>query len=257
MSRKKNALLQAASVLAGMVMGAALTGGAFASSGIMAEPSWQPIYVNGRQVQMTAYNIGGSNYVKLRDIGQQVGFNVYWDNGVQVDSTSSYTGEPPAVTTRTVDVAQADTEAVRQEIVDLTNSLRQAQRLRPLKMNDLLTQAAQVRAEELAATTTYTHTRPNGEPYYAVTDCPYLAENLHRVSDLYLDQQKLELASYVVDSWAGSDSHRANLLNSQLSDVGVGLARGVNASGQECWYCVQLFLYNGYAVTWVDAPIMK
>lgn len=27
---------------------------------------------------MTAYNIAGQNYVRLRDIGQQVGFNVYW-----------------------------------------------------------------------------------------------------------------------------------------------------------------------------------
>lgn len=257
MSREKNTLRQAAGVLAGMVMGAVLTGGAFASSGIIAEPTWQPIYVDGQQVQMTAYNIAGNNYVKLRDIGQQVGFNVYWQNGVQVDSSSPYTGEPPAATSQTAAASQADTEAARQEIVDLTNALRQGQRLQPLKVNALLTQAAQVRAEELAATTTYAHTRPNGEVYYTVTDCPYLAENLHRVADLYLDQQKLELASYVVDSWAGSDSHRTNLLNSRLSDIGVGLARGVNTSGQDCWYCVQLFLYDGYAVTWVDAPALK
>nr|WP_326184168.1 CAP domain-containing protein [uncultured Oscillibacter sp.] len=257
MSREKNTLRQAAGVLAGMVMGAAMTGGAFASSRIMAEPTWQPIYVDGQQVRMTAYNIAGNNYVKLRDIGQQVGFNVYWDNGVQVDSGSPYTGEPPAAASQTAAVSQADTEAVRQEIVDLTNALRQGQRLQPLKVNALLTQAAQVRAEELAASTTYAHTRPNGEAYYTVTDCPYLAENLHRVADLYLGQQKLELASYVVDSWAGSDTHRTNLLNSQLSDVGVGLARGVNASGQDCWYCVQLFLYDGCAVTWVDAPAIK
>lgn len=32
---------------------------------------------------MTAYLIGGSNYVKLRDIGEAVGFNVYWDGGAQ------------------------------------------------------------------------------------------------------------------------------------------------------------------------------
>ncbi|MCI8813269.1 MAG: CAP domain-containing protein [Oscillibacter sp.] len=80
---------------AGMVLGAALTGGA-AAAGVIAEPSWQNIYVDGQQVHMTAYNIAGNNYVKLRDIGQEVGFNVYWANGVQVDSTAPYTGEPPA-----------------------------------------------------------------------------------------------------------------------------------------------------------------
>ncbi len=85
-------------MLTGMALGAVLTGGAFAA-GIVAEPAWSPIYVDGQQVQMTAYNILGNNYVKLRDIGQAVGFNVYWDNGVQVDSDAPYTGEAPAVST--------------------------------------------------------------------------------------------------------------------------------------------------------------
>lgn len=83
--------------LTGMALGAALTGGAVAA-GITVEPAWSPIYVDGRQVQMTAYNIAGNNYVKLRDIGQAVGFNVYYQNGVQVDSRSPYTGEAPVKT---------------------------------------------------------------------------------------------------------------------------------------------------------------
>ena len=81
---------------AGLLCGAVMFGGV--TAGIMAEPAWSPIYVDGQQVQMTAYNILGNNYVKLRDIGQAVGFNVYWDNGVQVDSDASYTGEAPAQT---------------------------------------------------------------------------------------------------------------------------------------------------------------
>lgn len=82
---------------AGMALGAVLTGGA-AAAGVLAEPSWQNIYVDGRQVQMTAYNIAGNNFVKLRDIGKEVGFNVYWEDGVRVDSTAPYTGEAPAQT---------------------------------------------------------------------------------------------------------------------------------------------------------------
>ncbi|MCI9120225.1 MAG: CAP domain-containing protein [Oscillibacter sp.] len=82
-------------MLTGMALGVLLTGGAVAA-GVMAEPSWQNIYVDGRQVQMAAYNIAGNNYVKLRDIGKEVGFNVYWQDGVQVDSSAPYTGEAPA-----------------------------------------------------------------------------------------------------------------------------------------------------------------
>lgn len=81
----------------GIFVGATLFGGATAvAAGITAEPSWSPIFVDGRQVQMTAYNIAGNNYVKLRDIGKEVGFNVYYQNGVQVDSNAPYTGEAPA-----------------------------------------------------------------------------------------------------------------------------------------------------------------
>ena len=82
-------------LLTGMAAGAALCGGAYAA-GIVAQPTWQPIFVDGQQVEMEAYNINGNNYVKLRDIGKEVGFNVYWQNGVQVDSDAGYTGEPPA-----------------------------------------------------------------------------------------------------------------------------------------------------------------
>ena len=51
-------------MVTGMVIGAAL-----ASEAAVAEPTWQKIYVDGRQVSMTAYNIAGNNYVRLRDIG--------------------------------------------------------------------------------------------------------------------------------------------------------------------------------------------
>ena len=63
----------------GILCGAMLFSEATAvATGITAEPTWQNIYVDGKQVSMTAYNIAGNNYVRLRDIGQQVGFNVYW-----------------------------------------------------------------------------------------------------------------------------------------------------------------------------------
>lgn len=55
--------------------------------------SQQPIYVNGKRVEITAYDIGGSNYMKLRDIGTAVGFGVTYDAGtdsVHIDPTTPY-----------------------------------------------------------------------------------------------------------------------------------------------------------------------
>ena len=47
--------------------------------------------------------------MKLRDIGEAVGFNVYWDGAVQIDSDSPYTGAAPQATqTVTVEQPKAD-----------------------------------------------------------------------------------------------------------------------------------------------------
>ena len=240
---------------AGILIGMTLFGGTAAyASGVVAEHSKHPIYVDGEQVQMEAYIINGNNYVKLRDIGKVVGFNVFWKDGVQVDSDAPYTGEAPQQEVPKESVL--NTEDVCQEIIDLTNDLRRERGLPTFATNDKLMEAAQVRAEEMAATSTYSHTRPNGEKYYTITNCPYTAENIHRIATRYLTQHGVGLAEAAVDGWANSETHLRNILNDRLSSIGVGIAKGVNASGEESWYCVQMFLYDGYVISWGDKPIM-
>ena len=43
----------------------------------MAEQSTNRFLVDEQEVQLTAYAINGNNCLKLRDIGEAVGFNVY------------------------------------------------------------------------------------------------------------------------------------------------------------------------------------
>ena len=65
-----------------------------AASGAVAKVSDQRITVDGVQVNMTAYQIDGNNYVKLRDIGKQVNFGVGYDNAtasVRIDTDAPYT----------------------------------------------------------------------------------------------------------------------------------------------------------------------
>jgi len=86
--------------LYGMVcflLGAAMfAGGAVSATGVTAERSTNAVYIDGQRVELEAYSIFGSNYVKLRDVGKAVGFNVYWDGTVQIDTDMPYTGEAPA-----------------------------------------------------------------------------------------------------------------------------------------------------------------
>ena len=259
MNRMKNTGL----VLCGLVLGLTLsTPAAQAVESLKATLSTNRIVVDGQDTHMTAYTIGGSNYVRLRDIGKVVGFEVYWDSDakcVQVRSGVPYTGEEPVKAAPQPEpiapADDADVDAMKQDIVDRTNALRREQGISALKVNQQLMQAAQVRAEEMAASGVYSHTRPDGRKNTTVTDCPYVGENIHRIADWAM--QGKSVSEVAVWSWNLSGGHRDNLLEKNYAETGVGLARGVNGNGDECWYCVQLFLWNGYTVGWVDAPTSK
>ena len=93
---KKNTILVGA---VSFLLGAALFGGGTAyAAGIFAERNASPVYIDGQLVTLEAYTIEGHNYVKLRDIGQAIGVNVYWNGAVQIDTHAPYTGEAPAST---------------------------------------------------------------------------------------------------------------------------------------------------------------
>ena len=93
--KKGTAITFAVGVLAGITLcGPAAQA---ATTAVTATLSSQAIYVDGRQVSMTAYAIGGHNYVMLRDVAKAVDFNAYWDGkAVQIESDRPYTGEAPA-----------------------------------------------------------------------------------------------------------------------------------------------------------------
>lgn len=83
--------------LCGALLFCGFTSMATAASGIMATISNQAVYVDGKQVRLEAYSIHGNNFIKLRDVGEAVGFNVYWDgSAAQVESGKPYTGTAPA-----------------------------------------------------------------------------------------------------------------------------------------------------------------
>ena len=85
MSRRKEIALVTAGILAGIAVSGPATQ---AAAGLMANPSSQQFYVNGQHIPMQAYEINGSNYVKLRDIGQAVNFNVTYDDATNIVTIS-------------------------------------------------------------------------------------------------------------------------------------------------------------------------
>ena len=208
----------------GVLTGAALFGGATAvAAGIIAEPSWSPIFVDGRQVQMTAYNIGGNNYVKLRDIGQAVGFNVYYQDGVQVDSDAPYTGAAPAGkapaqqdsgdTGGSMDLtANMD---IRQEMIRLINQTRRENGVAELTINEALMNAAQhCSAQKFTSHNT---------KYECETAMSYgyphgFGDNLTCFSSA-----KNDIAQTAVNNWINSPGHFQAMIDPKCDTIGVGV----------------------------------
>ena len=91
MKKTKGALL----FISGILIGSILAGTAI-GAGISAQRSTQTVYVDGSRVELETYLINDSNYVKLRDVGRVIDFNVYWDgSAVQMQSKAPYTGSAP------------------------------------------------------------------------------------------------------------------------------------------------------------------
>ena len=206
MGKQKTAL----TLLAGMSIGAALV--SEAAAGIVAEPTWQKIYVNGRQVSMTTYNIAGSNYVKLRDIGQQVGFNVYWENGVQIDTDAPYTGVAPV---QEVSSQPTDME-IREEMIRCINNVRKKHGVPELTVNQALMDAAQECSAYL-----YSHHNNRVEcETVAASGYPHgFGSNLTAFT--VMDPEKIPQKA--VANWENSPGHLATMVDPNCDTVGVGV----------------------------------
>ena len=61
------------------------------------------IYLDGRETQLAAFNIGGYNYFKLRDIAKALDFSVTWDEKagtIGIDTSQTYGAEAGSGPTR-------------------------------------------------------------------------------------------------------------------------------------------------------------
>ncbi len=71
------------------------------------QPTMQTIYVDGQSVQMEVYSVNGSDYVKLSDLANALNLNVYWDNGIHVQSSTAGTAPAAGITTPPAPVTTA------------------------------------------------------------------------------------------------------------------------------------------------------
>jgi hypothetical protein len=122
------------------------------------------------------------------------------------------------------------------EIIALTNKERLQADIGTLSESALLDAAAQAKANDMATHQYFAHVGPDGKlPWQWISDTGYqyhyAGENLavHFVN-----------AADVVDAWMQSPTHRANMVRSFYTQIGVGVADGL-FRGQQATYVVEYF----------------
>jgi hypothetical protein len=128
-------------------------------------------------------------------------------------------------------VQATDLITMRKTVTELVNRLRASEKIPALSLDDALSKAAQIRAEELMES--FSHTRPDGSQFQTILTQMGIkfggaAENI----SMGTEHGPVE----VVNSWSNSKGHRKNMLNKAYKKIGVGCyVKG------KSYYWVQLF----------------
>ena len=123
------------------------------------------------------------------------------------------------------------------EIFKLVNQERENQGLNQLTLSQGLMDATAIRAVEIK--TVYGHTRPDGTSFSTAVQKPYvgLGENC------YSSPKTPEAA---MEGWMNSTGHRANILLSDYTKIGVGYHYDSNSTWKYHWVQIFAFYYNNY-----------
>lgn len=123
------------------------------------------------------------------------------------------------------------------------NELRADKGLKPLRANQQLTDIANLRAKDMKARKYYSHLNPDGLYYYD------LMKNGHINTEYSCENLNLGFAIDTkehINSWLGSRSHKACMLNSHTEEAGYAVAEmpGDSFSGFERSTFIVVAIYS-------------
>jgi uncharacterized protein YkwD len=137
-------------------------------------------------------------------------------------TTGTTTGTTTTTTTLGVPTVSGVMSAQEQTIVDLVNQQRAQAGLAPLQVDSRLVEAAQIHSKDMATLGLMEHTLPGAalpalqdRAHYVGYNYSYLGEN---IAFNYPDDNSVMVA------WMNSPGHRANILNPNYTQIGVGIA---------------------------------
>jgi uncharacterized protein YkwD len=137
--------------------------------------------------------------------------------------------------------ADPDLDAAARQIVERTNQFRKDQQRPPVTVNPQLTATARDFAAWMASTDFYGHEADGRQPWDRAKAHGYdyceVAENIAyawRTNGFSTE----ELVTQFVEGWEKSPGHRKNMLDPDVTETGVAIARSADTG---LYYAVQLF----------------
>lgn len=125
-------------------------------------------------------------------------------------------------------------KSVEGEVIRLVNVERSKRGLKPLTNNWQLSRCARVKSEDMRNNNYFSHTSPTyGSPFTMIKafNIPYSTAGENIAGGQPSPQQ-------VMNMWMNSAGHRANILNPNFTQIGVGYATG----GSYRYYWTQMFI---------------
>lgn len=121
-------------------------------------------------------------------------------------------------------------------VVSETNDERSDGYIAPLTRNAALDRAAQLKAEHMASQGYFAHYAPDGtSPWYWFRAANYSFVHAGENLAVHFNDSR-----EVVRAWMNSPTHRANIMNGNFTEIGIGIAEG-EFEGYDTVFVVQMF----------------
>jgi len=152
------------------------------------------------------------------------------DEVIQASGTENKTAQKPK-----------EVPAAASQVVESTNAFRHKHDLSTVKVDDQLTSAAQYFANYMAEENKYGHTADGKKPSQRAQEHGYeyclVSEN---IAYLYRSPEfpVAEMAEHFVTGWINSPDHRENMLDPDVSEIGVAVSQSASTG---YYFAVQMF----------------
>ena len=111
------------------------------------------------------------------------------------------------------------------KVFEFTNQERKKKDIAPLKLSLALSKVARIHSENMARQMKMEHKLDDKTPFDRLKDAGY--EFLAAAENIAMGDEQVAL-SVILQAWMDSKDHRANILNAEYTEIGIGIARDKN-----------------------------